>query len=82
MAKHISDYAILEIGYAKVLLPKEEAVKAFLALNDAELVEYDYTSKGLKPSTGHTEGVVKLSSCSVAQLAILELNRSSADDAK
>jgi len=80
VAAPLSEFCLLDIGYAKVLLPKAQALKAFDALNDGELVEYDYATKGYKPSTGHTEGVTKLTSFSVAQLAVLELNRETTKD--
>jgi hypothetical protein len=72
-----SDYARLVIGYQHFLMPKAEAAKVFLALNDVELVSYDYNTKGFKPDPRGqgNEGIVQLHAFTVADLAILELNR-------
>ena len=78
MATPQSEFARLVIGYQHFLLPKKQAAEAFIALSDLELIEYDYNTKGYKPSnrSNSSDGVVQLHSFNVADLAVLELNRS------
>lgn len=68
-------YCVVHVGYQRVLLRTDDALAAFRVLSRGMLVEYDYNSKGFKPSAGDT---VKLETAPAAQLAVLVMHMNEA----